>query len=222
MTARGRLITAEQETSRISRTEYDGTVTTLIDRYEDKRLNAPNDVVVKLDGSVWFSDPVYGGLYEARNRKFELPARVYRLDPATGRATVAAGDLAGPNGLAFSPDESRLYVVDSSASPPVLRVYDVAGNRLSNSRTFAEMRPGNSDGMRCDTDGNVWAAAKGGEGFDGVHVFAPNGDRLGRILLPEPCANLCFGGVLRNRLFMTAGQSVYALYVEAQGAAVTS
>jgi gluconolactonase len=214
----GRLITCEHEASRVSRTEYDGTVTTLIDRFEGKRLNAPNDVIVKSDGSIWFSDPVYGGLYEARARRFELPPRVYRLDPATGQVTVVASDMKGPNGLCFSPDESKLYIVDSAASPPALRVYDVAGNRLSNGRVFVDMKPGNSDGIRCDMDGNVWAAAKGGEGFDGVHVFAPNGDRLGRILLPEPCGNLCFGGPLRNRLFMAAGQSIYAVYVEAQGA----
>jgi gluconolactonase len=214
----GRLISAEHESHSVTRTEYDGRVTTLIERFEGKSLNAPNDVIVKSDGSIWFSDPVYGGRYEARDRAFDLPARVYRLDPATGQATVVADDMKGPNGLAFSPDESKLYVVDSSAKPAALRVYDVAGTRLANGRVFADMSPGNSDGMRCDMDGNVWAAAKGGEGFDGVHVFAPNGDRLARILLPEPCANLCFGGVLRNRLFMTAGQSVYALYTEAQGA----
>src|SRR5438105_255450 len=128
----GRLISAEHESSSITRTEFDGRVTTLIDRFEGKSLNAPNDVIVKSDGSIWFSDPVYGGLYEARNRKFELPARVYRLDPATGQATVVASDMAGPNGLAFSPDESKLYVVDSSGKPPALRVYDVADNRLAN------------------------------------------------------------------------------------------
>ncbi|MBM3218739.1 MAG: SMP-30/gluconolactonase/LRE family protein [Candidatus Rokubacteria bacterium] len=214
----GRLICAEHESHSITRTEFDGRVTTLIDTFEGKNLNAPNDVIVKSDGSIWFSDPVYGGLYEARNRKFEHPARVYRLDPATGQASVVAGDMAGPNGLSFSPDESKLYVVDSSGKPPALRVYDVAGGtRLANGRAFVDMSPGNSDGMRVDMDGNVWTAAKGGEGFDGVHVFAPNGDKLARILLPEPCANLCFGGVQRNRLFMTAGQSVYALYTEAQG-----
>ena len=213
----GRLLCAEHESHAVTRTEFDGRVTTLIDRFDGKSLNAPNDVIVKSDGSVWFSDPVYGGMYEARNRKFELPPRVYRLDPATGQTTVVATDMAGPNGLAFSPDESKLYVVDSSGKPPALRVYDVLGDRLANGRVFVDMSPGNSDGMRCDMDGNVWIAAKGGEGFDGVHVHAPNGDRLARILLPEPCANLCFGGVQRNRLFMTAGQSVYSLFTEAQG-----
>jgi gluconolactonase len=213
----GRLICAEHESHAITRTELDGRVTTLIDRFEGKSLNAPNDVIVKSDGSIWFSDPVYGGMYEARNRKFDLPARVYHFDPTTGQATVAASDMAGPNGLSFSPDETKLYVVDSSGKPPALRVYDVAGPRLTNGRTFVDMSPGNSDGMRVDMDGNVWVAAKGGEGFDGVHVHAPNGDRLARILLPEPCANLCFGGVQRNRLFMTAGQSVYSLFTEAQG-----
>jgi gluconolactonase len=213
----GRLISAEHDSHSITRTEFDGRLTTLIDTFEGKNLNAPNDVIVKSDGSIWFSDPVYGGLYEGRNRKFEHPARVYRFDPATGQASVATADMAGPNGLAFSPDESKLYVVDSSGKPPVLRVYDVSGTRLTNGKVFVDMSPGNSDGMRVDMDGNVWTAAKGGEGFDGVHVFAPNGDRLARILLPEPCANLCFGGVHRNRLFMTAGQSVYSLYTETQG-----
>ena len=182
----GRLISCEHEAHRVTRTDYDGTVTPLIERFDGKRLNAPNDVIVKSDGSIWFSDPTYGGLYEGRGRTFELPPRVYRLDPATGQATVVADDLKGPNGLAFSPDESKLYVVDSAGSPHGVRVYDVTGHRLSNGRLFADMSPGNSDGIACDMDGNVWAAAKGGEGFDGVHVFAPSGDRLGRILLPEP------------------------------------
>jgi len=216
----GRLVTCEHDSRRVTRTEHDGTVTVLMDRFDGKRLNAPNDVVVKSDGSIWFTDPGYGILYnyEGHRAPFELPTRVYRLDPATGGAAVAVEDMGRPNGLCFSPDETRLYVVDTGVTPRPIRVYDVIdGVGLANGRLFVDMSPGTSDGIRCDTEGNVWAAASGGEGFDGVHVFAPDGVRIGRILLPERCANLCFGGAKRNRLFMAASQSVYALYVEAQG-----
>ena len=218
----GRLVTCEHDARRVTRTEHDGTVTVLIDRFDGKRLNAPNDVVVKSDGSIWFTDPGYGILfnYEGHRAEFELPpTRVYRFDPAAGTATVVLDDMGRPNGLCFSHDESRLYVVDTGIQPRVIRVYDVVGGtRLANGRLFVDMSPGTSDGIRCDTEGNVWAAASGGEDFDGVHVFAPDGNRIGRIHLPERCANVCFGGVKRNRLFMAASQSVYALYVEAQGA----
>jgi gluconolactonase len=218
----GRLVTCEHDARRVTRTEHDGTVTVLIDRFDGKRLNAPNDVVVRSDGSVWFTDPGYGILfnYEGHRAEPELPVtRVYRLDPATGTATIVLDDMGRPNGLCFSPDESRLYVVDTGAQPRVIRVYDViGGTRLANGRLFVDMSPGTSDGIRCDTEGNVWAAASGGEDFDGVHVFTPDGTRIGRIHLPERCANVCFGGEKRNRLFMAASQSVYALYVEAQGA----
>jgi gluconolactonase len=171
---------------------------------------------------VWFTDPGYGILYnyEGHRAPFELPTRVYRLDPETGAATVVVEGRERPNGLCFSPDESRLYLVDTGVTPRPILVYDVVGGtRLANGRLFVDMSPGTSDGIRCDTDGNVWAAAGGGgDGFDGVHVFAPDGTRIGQILLPEKCANLCFGGEKRNRLFMAASQSLYALYVEAQGA----
>jgi gluconolactonase len=128
-------------------------------------------------------------------------------------------DMSKPNGLCFSPDEALLYVVDSGSTPRVIRVYDVVGGtHLANGRLFVDMSPGTSDGLRCDVDGNLWAAAgNGGEGFDGVHIFAPNGDRIGQVLLPEKCANICFGGAKRNRLFMAASQSIYAVYVETQG-----
>jgi gluconolactonase len=219
----GRLISCEHGARRVTRTEPDGRVTVLMDRFAGKRLNAPNDVVVKSDGSVWFTDPGYGILYdyEGARAPFELPTRVYRLDPETGAAAVVAEDMERPNGLCFSPDESLLYVVDSGVTPRPIRVYDVTegGTRLGAGRLFVDMSPGTSDGIRCDTDGNVWAAAGGGgDGFDGVHVFAPDGARIGQILLPEKCANLCFGGEKRNRLFMAASQSLYALYVEARGA----
>jgi gluconolactonase len=221
----GRLVTCEHDARRVTRTEHDGTIAVVMDRFQGKPLNAPNDVVVTADGSVWFTDPGYGILmnYEGHRAELELPANVYRVDGRTGEATVVLGDLVRPNGLCFSPDERRLYMVDTGATPRPIYVYDVEpGPKLVNRRLFADMSPGSSDGIRCDTDGNLWAAAGGGgEGFDGVHVFAPDGTRIGRILLPEKCANLCFGGVKRNRLFMAASQSVYALYVEAQGATLS-
>jgi len=222
----GRLISCEHDTRRVTRTESDGTITVLMDRFEGRRLNAPNDVVVKSDGSIWFTDPGYGILvnYEGHRAPFELPANVYRLDPATGAATAVitpdvAPHLARPNGLCFSPDESLLYVVDTGVTPRIISAFDVVdGTRVAKGRVFVDMSPGSSDGVRCDTDGNLWASAGGGgDGFDGVHVFAPDGARIGQVLLPEKCANLCFGGVKRNRLFMAGSQSIYALYVEAQG-----
>jgi gluconolactonase len=223
----GRLITCEHDTRRVTRTEYDGTITVLIDRFHDKKLNAPNDVAVHSDGAIWFSDPGYGIMsnYEGHKAAFELPANVYRLDPQTGEATVVASDMDKPNGLCFSPDEKRLYVVDTGipkrpGDPRPIRVYDVVdGARLRNGRMFANMSPGSSDGIRCDVDGNLWSAAGwAGEGFNGVHVFAPDGTLIGKIHLPETCANLCFGGAKKNRLFMAASQSLYAVYVETQGA----
>jgi gluconolactonase len=220
----GRLISCEHDSRRVTRTEYDGTTTVLMDQYQGKPLNAPNDVVVKSDGSVWFTDPGYGIIfnYEGHQAPLELPAVVYRLDPTTGAATVVVEDMSKPNGLCFSPDESLLYVVDTGSTPRVIRVYDVVdGTHVAHGRLFVDMSPGSSDGIRCDVDGNVWGAAgNGGEGFDGVHIFAPNGNRIGQILLPEKCANLCFGGVKRNRLFMAASQSLYAVYVETQGAQI--
>jgi gluconolactonase len=225
----GRLLTCEHDTRRVTRTEHDGTITVLMDNYQGKRLNAPNDIVVHSDGGIWFSDPGYGIMsnYEGHKAAFELPANVYRLDPNTRVATVVASDLEKPNGLCFSPDEKLLYIVDSAnpkhaGDPRLVRVYDVVdGVRLGNGRMFVNMSPGTSDGIRCDVDGNVWSAAGwAGEGFNGVHVFAPDGTLIGKIHLPEVCANLCFGGVKRDRLFMTASQSLYSLYVGTEGLAV--
>jgi len=222
----GRLISCEHRTRRVTRTEYDGSLTVLMDHFEGRSLNAPNDVVVYPDDHIWFTDPGYGILmnYEGHKAEFELPTRVYRLNPETGEATVATEELEKPNGLCFSPDYTKLYLVDTGAShkpdhPRHIRVYDVVDNaRLVNGRVFCDMAPGLGDGVRCDIDGNLWAAATwGGEGYDGVHIFAPDGDLIGKIHLPEVCANLCFGGAKRNRLFMTASQSLYALYVETQG-----
>jgi gluconolactonase len=218
----GRLITCEHDSRRVTRTEPDGTITVLMDRFEGKRLNAPNDVVVKSDGSMWFSDPGYGilGNYEGHPAPFELPTRVYRLDPRTGEATAVLEGLGRPNGLCFSPDETRLYVVASGPRPREIRVFDVVGNgtRLAGGRVFVDAGPGIPDGIRCDTDGNLWCGWGGGVGHDGVTVFAPDGAPIGRIDLSERCANVCFGGLARNRLFMAASQSVYACYVNAQGA----
>jgi gluconolactonase len=218
----GRLVSCEHDTRRVTRTEYDGTITVLLDNYQGKPLNSPNDVVVTSDNSVWFTDPPFGilGNYEGHTATPELPTNVYRIDGKTGQATVATGDVNRPNGLCFSPDESRLYVVESGVSPRVIRVFDVVdgGTKLANGRVFVDAGKGIPDGMRCDTDGNLWCGFGGGEGEDGVAIFTPDGKLIGRILLPERCANLCFGGLKRNRLFMTGSQSLYSLYVNTQGA----
>jgi len=218
----GRLVTCEHDARRVTRTEYDGTITVLIDRFDGKRLNSPNDVVVKSDDSIWFSDPPFGILanYEGHIDTQELPTNLYRLDK-TGRASVVAGDIPRPNGLCFSPDEKRLYVVVSGTVPRGLMVFDVVndGTALANGRPFCEPGPnGTPDGIRCDIDGNLWAGWGMGDRLDGVRIFNPAGQPIGHIALPERCANLCFGGVKRNRLFMAASQSLYALYVNTQGA----
>ena len=219
----GRLVTCEHGGRRVTRTEHDGTVTVLMDRFEGKRLNSPNDVVVKSDGSVWFTDPPFGLLsdYEGARAEQELPQNVYRLDPATGQATVLDDSVAGPNGLAFSPDERVLYVVESRASPRTILAFDVSGDgtRITGRRVLIDAGPGTPDGFRLDEDGNLWCGwGMGTPELDGVMVFSAGGEPIGRIQLPERCANLCFGGPKRNRLFMAASQSIYALYVNARGA----
>jgi gluconolactonase len=220
----GRLVTCEHGGRRITRTEHDGTVTVLMDSFEGKRLNAPNDIIVKSDGTIWFSDPTFGirGHYEGEPATPELPTNLYRFDPASGRATVMAGDIDQPNGLAFSPDERILYVVESGTRPRRIRVYDVAEDgALSKGRIFLICDGDQSpDGFRCDVDGNLWAGWGTGERLDGVTIFTPQAQAIGRIHLPERCANLCFGGTKRNRLFMAASRSLYALYVNTQGAKV--
>jgi gluconolactonase len=219
----GRLVTCEHDSRRVTRTEYDGTITVVCDRFQGKRLNSPNDVVVKSDGSIWFSDPQFGilGYYEGHLDTPELPMNVYRVDGVTGAVSVVADGLNAPNGLCFSPDETRLYIVESRAEPRNVRVYDVVGDgtRLEGGEILIDSgAQGTPDGIRCDVDGNLWCGWGMGAELDGVMVFSPQGEPLGHIALPERCANLCFGGRWRNRLFMAASHSVYALYVNTQGA----
>ena len=219
----GRLITCEHGGRRVTRTEYDGTITILIDSYEGKRLSSPNDVVVKSDGTIWFTDPPFGilGNYEGHKAEPELGQNVYRLDPETGLASIVADDILGPNGLAFSPDEQMLYIVESRGVPSrKILVYDVAGDgaMISNKRVLIDAGTGTPDGFRVDIDGNLWCGwGMGSKDLDGVMVFTPDGDPIGRIALPERCANLCFGGRANSRLFMAASQSVYSLYVNVPG-----
>ncbi|GAC1338282.1 MAG: SMP-30/gluconolactonase/LRE family protein [Acetobacteraceae bacterium] len=218
----GRLVTCEHGGRRVTRTEHDGEITVLMDRFEGKRLNSPNDVVVKSDGTIWFTDPAFGllGDYEGNRAEQELPMNVYRLDPATGRATVVEDSVPGPNGLAFSPDEKTLYLVASRAEPREIVAYDVQDDgTLQRRRVLINAGPGTPDGFRLDEDGNLWCGwGMGTPELDGVMVFNKEGAPIGRIQLPERCANLCFGGRRQNRLFMAASQSIYALYVNTRGA----
>ncbi len=220
----GRLVTCEHGARRVTRTNYDGSITVLMESYNGKRLNSPNDVVVKSDGSIWFTDPPFGilGHYEGHMAEVELPQAIYRIDGETGNVTVMADDVLGPNGLCFSPNEQQLYVVESRGQPHrKILAYDVSpdGLTISGKRVLIDAGPGGTpDGMRCDIDGNLWCGwGMGNEALDGVMVFAPDGAPIGRIALPERCANVCFGGAKRNRLFMAASQSLYALYVNTQG-----
>ena len=220
----GRLITCEHGGRRVTRTECDGTVTVLVENWQGKRLNSPNDVVVKSDGSVWFTDPPFGilGNYEGHKAEPELAQGVYRIDGESGDISLVTTDVLGPNGLCFSPDERFLYIVESRGVPHrKILAYDVAenGREIMNKRVLIDAGPGGTpDGMRCDIDGNLWCGwGMGTEALDGILVFAPDGTKIGRIALPERCANLCFGGPKRNRLFMAASQSLYALYVNTQG-----
>jgi gluconolactonase len=222
----GRLVTCEHTGRRVVRTEHDGRLTVLADRYEGKRFNSPNDIVVASDGSIWFTDPDYGrsGWYEGLKGEREQPGNfVYRIDGRTGRVTKVLDDLDEPNGICFSPDEKTLYVIDSGA-PKHIRAFDVdlERGRLSRSRVFVGgFSPGLTDGMRCDVDGNVWCSIGWGDPKeDGVRCYGPEGALLGKIHLPETCANLAFGGLLRNRLYMCASTSVYACYVNTRGAAL--
>jgi gluconolactonase len=231
----GRQLSCEHLTRRVVRYEHDGSTTVIADSYDGKRLNSPNDVVPHPDGSYWFTDPPYGrSLYEGRPEKRELPTAVYRVDKDGHIARVVTEEqVPDPNGLAFSPDYKRLYVVSTGKGPgdtgPGGRgdmfVFDVADGRAANARRFADFVIDgvrcSTDGVRCDVDGNVWCSSNAGRavGYNGVTVWNPQGRLIGRIRLPEVCANLCFGGRKRNRLFMAASQSLYAVYVNTQGAA---
>ena len=232
----GRQISCEHGGRRVSRYEYNGTVTVIADRYQGKRLNSPNDVTVHQDGSIWFTDPQYGirGNFEGNRAESENKPGVYRADPKTGQLDLITDELTGPNGICFSPDYKKLYVADTGAShydnaPRNIKVWDIVDEKkVAKGREFASMKldgfekAGFADGIRADIDGNVWASAGWvGEGYDGVHVFAPDGTRIGLICLPEICSNVCFGGTKRNRLFITGSQSLYSVYVETQGAHIT-
>jgi len=224
----GRLLSCQQADRRVVRYEHDGSVTVIADKWQNKRLNSPNDIVVHPDGGIWFTDPTYGilGNYEGFQATPELKQAVYRVDPKTAAMGIVSTDCGQPNGLCFSPDYRKLYLVDSGDAKNI-RVYDLEnGTSLRNGKVFAGMvmpkGSGMADGIRADTDGNLWVGAGWvGAGYDGVHIITPGGDRIGMILLPEVCANICFGGPKRNRLFMAASQSLYALYVNTRGAHVT-
>ncbi len=218
----GRLVTCEHGTRRVTRTELDGAITVLAERWEGKRLNSPNDVVVKSDGTIWFTDPRYGldSYFEGGRGESEIGScNVYRLDPRDGSLQVVVDDFSRPNGLAFSPDERVLYVVDSGRFPDPngphhIRRFDVTqGGTLRNSRVLIEVSPGLPAGLRLDVEGNIWCSAA-----DGAHCITPGGELIGKIRTPEICANVAFGGPRRNRLFLCAYTSIYAVYLDVVGA----
>ena len=210
----GRLVTCEHQARQVTRTEHDGSITVLMDSFDGKKLNFPNDIVCKSDGTIWFNDPAFGPNPVEAMAAPDLPANVYRLDPATKQATVVAGNVRGPNGLCFSPDKKILYIIEARATPNrLIRAYDVSavGKTLGNDRVFFDCGKGTADGFRADADGNLWCGWGMGEEEDGVIVVNPAGKMIGRIRRPERCANLCFGGVNRNRLLMASTKSIYAL-----------
>jgi len=226
----GRLLACEHLSRRVTRTEYDGSITVLADRFQGRRLNSPNDIVCQRNGAIWFTDPSFGihGHWEGAPAEQEVPHAVYRIDPAGGELQQVVSGLEAPNGLAFSPDESVLYVVESRAQPHrLIWAWDVAADGvLSNKRLHIDAQgPGAFDGLAVDALGNLWcglgsngSAAADAAALDGVRVYDPQGRTIGHIHLPERCANVCFGGAHRNRLFMAASHSLYALFVNVQGA----
>jgi gluconolactonase len=212
----GRQLSCEHGGRRVIRYEQNGTVTVIADTFQGKRLNSPNDAVVHPDGSIWFTDPIYGirGNYEGFKAEQELPVAVYRVEPKSATVEKVSDEVGGPNGICFSPDYKKLYVADTGP-PREIKVWDIEGKVLRNGKRFVQLdvpgsgAPSFADGIRCDVDGNIWAGAR-----PGVQVIAATGERIGMIRLPETCANVCFGGTRRNRLFMTSSQSLYAVYVE--------
>jgi gluconolactonase len=216
----GRQLSCEHGGRRVVRYEANGTVTVIASKFGGKSLNSPNDIVVHPDGGIWFTDPTYGinGNYEGFQGTPELKEAVYRVDGKTLQIDKVTDEPGGPNGICFSPDYKKLYVADTGA-PREIKVWDIDGKVLRNGKRFAQLEipgtgaPAAADGIRCDVDGNIWAGAR-----PGVQILAPNGDRIGMIRLPENCANICFGGTKRNRLFMAASQSLYSIYVNTTGA----
>ena len=213
----GRLVSCEHGRRRISRTEPDGTVIAVVDSYRGKKLNSPNDLVVKSDDTIWFTDPPYGILsdHEGHQAESELGANyVFRFDPASSELEIVSDDFDRPNGICFSPDESVLYIADTG-EPRHIRAFDIVdGRRLTNSRVFAEVRPGAADGFRVDTDGNVFTSA-----WDGIQVYSPTGELRGKILVPEDrTANCVFGGPDKSRLYIAADKSLYSIRLNVTGA----
>jgi gluconolactonase len=219
----GRQLSCEHGGRRVVRYESNGAVTVIAEKFQGKRLNSPNDIVVHPDGGIWFTDPMYGirGTYEGFKAEIETKEAVYRVDGKSGQIEKVTDQPEQPNGLCFSPDYKKLYIADTGA-PREITLWDVDGKAIRNGKRFIVLdipgtgAPSAADGIRCDVDGNVWAGAR-----PGVQVITPSGERIGMIRLPETCANVCFGGAKRNRLFMASSQSLYAVYVETTGAHIT-
>jgi len=217
---KGRLVSCEHGGRRVSRTQFDGSIITLADSYKGKKLNSPNDVVVKSDGSIWFTDPSYGidSDYEGNKSKSEIgSSNVYRIDPKNGAVSIVADDFVQPNGIAFSPDEKELYIVDTGAThkkngPKHIRRFEVKGDKLKDKGVFAKCTAGLFDGFRFDTEKRIWTSAA-----DGVHCYEPDGTLIGKVLVPEVVANVCFGGPKRNYLYICGTTSLYAVRLKVNG-----